>query len=226
MQLSEFGLRLLLLFFPGVVCAYVVDALTIHRRRSEFEFVLNSLMLGIASYLVCWLALDAWHRLDGSFHELVFLRALTDTKVAISIRELGAATVVAVLLALDLTGASTYKVPYRLAQSLGITKKFGELDLWGYVFNSKNVTWATVRDHGRNLTYDGWVELFSDDSQSAELLLSDVKVYRNDSGDFLYDADSMYLSLHRDAIAIEFRKPTDERIAPDSEHSETATNTR
>jgi len=65
MELSEFSLRLLLLFFPGVVCAYVVDALTIHRRRSEFEFLLNSLVLGIASYLVYRMAMFSWTRLSG-----------------------------------------------------------------------------------------------------------------------------------------------------------------
>ena len=87
----------------------------------------------------------------------------------------------------------------------GLTRKFGELDVWGYAFNSPQVEWVTVRDHVRNLAYDGWVKAFSDDSKNAELLLMDVKVHKNDSGELLYEIPSTYLSLDRSTITIEFR---------------------
>ena len=57
MEATEFAVRLLLLFFPGVICAYIVDTLTIHKPRTQFLFVLNSLILGLTSYFVYWAAL-------------------------------------------------------------------------------------------------------------------------------------------------------------------------
>jgi hypothetical protein len=204
---SEFTLRLLLLFFPGVICAYIVDSLTIHRPKSQFEFVLDSLVYGLASYLVYWAALRGASCLGLQVRPLVFLHALTDARVSVSFRELVWASFVACLLALCLTVISTHKLHFRLARKLCLTKKFGELDVWGFVFNSPKVEWVTVRDHAHGLIYDGWVQLFSDDSQNAELVLRDVKVYNNASGIYLYEVPSLYLSLNRDGIIVEFRQP-------------------
>jgi len=203
---SEFTVRLLLLFFPGVICAYIVDSLTIHRPKSQFEFVLDSFVYGLASYLVYWAALWGASHLGLQVRPLVFLHALTDGRASVSFRELAWASFVACLLALCLTVILTHKLHFRLARRLRLTKKFGELDVWGFVFNSPEVEWATVRDHAHGLAYDGWVQLFSDDSRSAELVLRDVKVYRNDTGAYLYEVPSLYLSLNRDGIILEFRR--------------------
>lgn len=206
MAASELTVRLLLLFFPGVICAYIVDTLTIHRPKSQFEFVLDSMVYGIGSYLIYWAGLLGLSAAGFQVRPLIFLRAMTDLSVSVSFRELAWASGVAFLLAIFLTVASTHKFHFRLARKFGLTKKFGELDVWGFVFNSPQVEWATVRDHAHGLAYDGWVQLFSDDSRSAELVLRDVKVYRNDSGNFLYEVPSLYLSLSRDGITIEFRR--------------------
>lgn len=206
MQISEFTFRLLLLFFPGVICAYLVDTLTIHRPRSNLQFLLNSLIFGLASYLSYWSALwVAAHFGVGHQQPLVFLRALTDATVPVSFREVAVATAVAVGIALVLTAVSTYKLHFRIAHKLRLTKKFGDLDVWGFVFNSPQVQWATIRDHGRNLVYDGAIRLFSDGLENPEILLDEVKVYKNDSGEHLYDVTSLYLCLKRDEIVIEFR---------------------
>lgn len=206
MAASEFTVRLLLLFFPGVICAYIIDSLTIHRPKSQFEFILDSLVYGLASYLVYWAALWGASHLGFQVRPLVFLHALTDGRVSVSFRELAWASFVASLLALCLTVISTHKLHFRLARRLGLTKKFGELDVWGFVFNSPEIEWATVRDHAHGLAYDGWVQLFSDDSRSAELVLRDVKVYNNNTGEYLYEVPSLYLSLNRDGIIVEFRR--------------------
>jgi hypothetical protein len=216
MQASELAVRLLLLFFPGVICAYIVDALTIHRPRTQFYFFLDSLVLGFACYFLYWamLRLLAW--CGGHPPEFVFLRALTDGKTPVAFREVAWATLTAGVLGLGVTFTSSRKLHFQLARGLGITKKFGELDVWGFVFNSPKVEWATVRDYSRNLAYDGWVQLFSDDSQNAELLLQDVQVYKNDSGEKLYDVSSLYLALERNSISIEFRSSQTQKEQPDA----------
>ena len=58
--------------------------------------------------------------------------------------------------------------------------------------------------------YDGWVQAFSDNSKEAELLLGDVGVYTNDTGEHLYNCDSQYLALDRNNISIEMRQNNSE----------------
>ena len=100
---------------------------------------------------------------------------------------------------------NTHKLHFRLFQKLKITKKFGEQDVWGFLMNSPSTEWITVRDTENNIMYDGWVKAFSDNSKEAELLLESVSVYKNDTGEHLYDVDAQYLSLNRDKISIEVR---------------------
>ena len=33
MDITEFTIRLLLLFFPGIICSYIIDTFTIHKPR-------------------------------------------------------------------------------------------------------------------------------------------------------------------------------------------------
>lgn len=71
--------------------------------------------------------------------------------------------------------------------------------------NSADTKWITVRDSENNIMYDGFVRAFSDNSKETELLLEDVSVYKNDSGEHLYDTNVLYLSLNRGKISIEIR---------------------
>ncbi len=42
MQISDLTLRVLLLFFPGVICCKLVDNLTTHQERTTPMFVVHS----------------------------------------------------------------------------------------------------------------------------------------------------------------------------------------
>lgn len=206
MEISGVTIRILLLFFPGLISTYIVDAFTIHKPRTPFFFILQSFVYGFSSYLLYWGLGNVvyWFMDKGSF-TVNFLMALVDSSATIDFKEIIFVSGVAVVLSLIFTACNTYKIHTCIAHKLRITKKFGELDVWGFVFNSKEVEWVTVRDHKNDMMYDGWVKAFSDDSINAELLLRDVVVYKNLSGEKLYDIGAMYLSLDRSDIAIEFR---------------------
>lgn len=75
--------------------------------------------------------------------------------------------------------------------------------MWGLLFNSPDLGWVTVRDLGHDLTYEGWVDAFSDTSASAELLLRDVRVFRSSSGAQLYETSRVYLARPSDTLVIE-----------------------
>lgn len=207
MNISEFAFKLLMLFFPGILCAYVVDNLTVHRPREAKFFILQSFVLGIFSYFFYWSGLkiinQIWNNSVAS--EVSFIRSLTNSALPFSYREIAIVSILAICLGAIISVVARYKVLNRFARFVGLTKKFGELDVWGYMLNMEEIVWVTVRDHKNNLIYDGWVQAFSDDSKDAELILRDVSIYKNDSGERLYQVGAVYLSRNREDISIECR---------------------
>lgn len=183
MEVNEFLFNLLLLFFPGIICAYIIDSLTVHRQRETVFFLLQSFVFGIVAYFVYWGVLGGLHYvLPAKINTTVtFLDNLTNATVKYSFREIFFVTIVAIIIGCTASVLSGNKLPHKLARKLLLTKKFGDMDVWGYFMNKEDVVWATVRDHPNNLVYDGWIEAFSDDSKDAELLLRDVSVYKNDT---------------------------------------------
>ena len=219
MELSEFVLRALLLFLPGIICAFVVDALTVHRDRKPFDLILLSFVFGMAAYFEYWLIVRTtgpWinqhfgNCLESIFGakfptQFIFLNALQDKTKTLSFSEIGFVCLTSFAQGLILSALDTYKIPHRLARALRITRRSGELDVWGFTFNSPNIQFATIRDLKNDLVYDGWIQSFADDAKNSELLLRDVAVFRNSDGNFLYSVGALYLCIEPKNVAIEFR---------------------
>ena len=216
MNISDFAFRLLLLFFPGIICTYIVDQLTVHRPREKFFFLLSSFVFGLMSYFEYKLFyLIPGHHFFPNYisAELLFLKALTDSTIKYSFEEIALVTICAIITAMLFSIGSRFKLLNKVAHTLRLSKQFGELDVWGYMLNIKEVNWVTVRDHANDLIYDGWVQAFSDDSKDAEMLLRDVSVYKNSTGEPLYQVGALYISRRREDISIECRTiPVDEMI--------------
>lgn len=183
----------------------MIDMFTNHRERTQFQFVINAFLLGFGSYLLY--ASIVYFFAPEKMGGINFLRALSEGKAKISINEILQVCIVSVVLAILIIVINAHKLHFRLFQILKITKKFGEQDVWGFLMNSTSTDWVTVRDIENNIMYDGRVKTFSDNYKEAELLLTDVSVRRNDSGEDLYDVDAQYLSLNKDKISIEIRQP-------------------
>lgn len=215
MEITEFAFKLLILFFPGIISAYLIDQLTTHKPREAFFFLLQSFTLGLISYFAYWAIVRglAFFGPASINPDVTFLKALINPNLSFSFKEIIIVSFISVILAFIVSVSSRHKFFNRTARRVGITKKFGELDVWGYMLNMEEVVWVTVRDHQNDLIYDGWVQAFSDDSKDAELLLRDVSVYKNSSGERLYQVGAVYLSRQRHDISIECRTlPLDARI--------------
>jgi hypothetical protein len=223
--ITEFSIRILLLFLPGVICSYLVDTLTIHPPREPIFFVIRALVLGFASYFLYWATIHGLHLLQIRFlpDHVSFLKALEGTNAPIDFHEILYVCITSLFISLGMTVESTYKLTHRFFGFLKVTRKFGELDVWGFALNSKDVEWVTVRVFSEDLVYDGWINAFSDDGKDAELLLRDVSVYRNSTGEFLYEVGAIYLSPDRKAVSLEFRSIPVTIEAPTTEHQDAPT---
>lgn len=209
MELTEFSFRLLIFFLPGLIAYRIILELTLHKKSELSEQIINSLLLGFLCYASYFLILGLYKMVPCLPHpqsDLVFLRLLSDVKTAPDFKEVLFASFLA--LPIGFVGAKLINV-YALnkfARALNITKKFGEKTVWGYLLNSPEPTeWVLVRDFENDLMYEGWIQAFSDDAEDNEIFLRDVKVFRNSTGQELYETPGLYIAKSRDKLAMEFR---------------------
>jgi hypothetical protein len=222
MEITEFALRLMLLFFPGIICFYIVETLTVHRERPTHEVLLRCFVYGVFSYVAYmgvlgWLN-TWWEEPPGyGYREQISLtQSITDEKFHLDFAEIGFVTAVAVGLGLSFSFAIAHKWPNDFAQWTRISRKFGDANVWSRTFNAKEAKWATVRDIERNLMFSGYVLAFSDVEEVAELLLTQVVVYNETTGKELYRADNIYLSRPKDCLTVEIPNPPSDKPRSDS----------
>ena len=132
-----------------------------------------------------------------------FFTVLTDERARIPWGEIALSAPVAVLLAILVAVALNNNVLHGAAERLGISRRFGEPDVWGYFLNSPQTLWVAVRDLATDTMYEGWVEAFSDTGASPEILLRQVSVSRNSTGTKLFDCERVYLARDRTSLIIE-----------------------
>lgn len=208
MELSSITLRVVLLFFPGVLCAMVVHRLTIQRERTTAQFLTNAFVLGVWTYLLL-----AWSRGAAAMvaklagwplpPRVTFFDVLTNDAAHISWGEIGLSAIIAVILAFALASVRNHNLLHRVAERLRISRQFGEIDVWGHFLNSPEIRWISVRDLAADRVYQGWLDAFSDNGADPQLLLRDVEVYQNSTGAKLYERKRVYLAPSRNAIVIE-----------------------
>ena len=191
MPVSDFTIRLLLLFLPGILCFLIVTTVTTRRERSISLVVLYSFILGVACYFTYrpFAPIASWGLSWTGFgvpSRLVFLQALTDKKIILNYNEIFLVALWAIPVSFVTAAILNYNLVSRVAALCRVTNKFGELNVWEYTLNLREVQWAVVRDIKNNLAFEGWIEAYSDVDAPRELFLRDVSVFRNDTGEELY----------------------------------------
>ncbi|MGD0950425.1 MAG: DUF6338 family protein [Candidatus Binatia bacterium] len=203
--MSELSVTLTLLLFPGVICALFVEQLVPTREWSSFRFPLYSFVLGLVCYLIYALITAGLHwRWPPDVSFVKVLATKDPAAVYDSLAEIFWVSLLAVPVAADVSFILNHKWLHRIAAAIKVTEKFGDLDVWAFVFNSNVTEWVTVRDIKNDLMYQGWVHAFSDSCTPNELLLRDVQVFRNSTGEELYKTDALYLSRPLGELTLEF----------------------
>jgi hypothetical protein len=122
-----------------------------------------------------------------------------------------------------MSGIIQNKVINRIANWLRISEKYGDENLFSFFLNAKEISWVWVRIPSKNLTYEGYRESFSESETMREVVLRDVKVYRYEDSEFLYEIPAIYLCLPVNDIIIEMPKQPEKEDS--SEKSDTTQTT-
>ena len=201
MAVTELTLRLIFLFLPGLIAFLVVEALTIHRSIPMVRVFLYSLVLAC----LCYLSYYPFTLIPGLNLPFSFGDSLMDGKKNLDFFEISLVTLCSIPLALFISLAFNKHWLHRAALWLGVSNKFHDADVWSLVMNMQGSEWVVVRDLEQDLIYEGWVVAFSDSTDDfAEVLLTEAKVYRNSTGEELYEVPGVYLSTRHGNKTVEF----------------------
>ena len=205
--MNEFTMTILVLGLPGIICYFLCHKLIGKPTRSTVESILLVFVYSVLSYTIVSLVDAGFNAAYGlNFHSEI-AQVFLSTKASVSAILLLQAVCAGILLAYILSYLAHYNVPNRIGQKINATKRYGDEDVWQYFHNSpdseKNEGWVMVRDLKADLAYHCYISTWSDTGMDRELVLSDVSVYSNSTGDYLYDARHIYLSRNKDALVIE-----------------------
>ena len=208
MQFDSFTYGLAIIFIPGILSRVLLGKLLYYKHEDAFHFIIYSFLLGVFSYtlLATFQAIESLFLFDSIHIDIKALNALTKSSYKIDLKEIIFASISSIIVASIVSFIENNKLITRVIQYIKITKRFSEPDVWSFLFNNDNLNknpWVNIRDKEHNILYQGCVSAFSDNYICPELLLVNVKVFTNDTGDYLYDVDTLYLTLNPKQIEIE-----------------------
>ncbi len=188
---------------PGILWAKLDQRYARSGKWSQTDLFVNVFIYGLASYITAYIV---YALLGEPFVLVDFVgaqeRSIITRQIAL---EIMATTGLSFVLGLASVAASNYKLLTRLLHTLGITKRYGDEDVWDYTLNSSSasVEYVHWRDFDRRTVYAGWVSTFSETEKLREIVLSDVQVF-DFEGALLYETPRMYVARKPEDVHIEF----------------------
>ena len=202
MSLSDYTIRLMLLFLPGIIAFVIVDNLTSHKKTQTHHWIIYSFLLGFMSYM-CWMIFcSIMHCIFEANIQAHFLSSLTDIKESIDFYEIRNVSFIAVMEGIFLVKAKKDRWLVRLAKYFNISNKFPEIDAWENCLALYSPAWIRVRDQANDRCYQGKLVSSSDENDRDGLVLQEVSVY-TEQGQLLYTVPVVYIPRKMEDLIIE-----------------------
>lgn len=176
MEFTELTLRLLFIFFPGIITALVYDRLTAQPQKTAFFFLVYSFVYGMVTYLLLAL-FYLWY--TGIFY---FFPLQLDINKPVDKMPILFASGLALVLVTILCYVSNNKLIFHFARKIKCSRQTGYHSIWEEFFDYPAVEWVAVRDFRNNVLYQGRVDSFSQVEEDRELMLTNVMIFDNKEG--------------------------------------------
>ena len=204
--MTNFVVRIAFLLLPGIIASKIYQQLTGKKVGKNWEDFSGILLFSRSSYLILGLGLTIYGFVfNRSISTVQSLQAFVDDKYPINWVEVFCACLIAIILAY-LASALFYKFKCinKLGKFFKVTNRYGDNDVWDYFHNmDASIEWVTVRDYQQGLVYYGRISVFSDTGQERELIMEDVDIYHNTTGEIINTVPILYLSRDRFSLNIE-----------------------
>lgn len=208
-ELSDFAIKLILLFLPGIISFLIINILTNHKEFKFYFILIYSLLLGFFNYFIYYLIILLSNYVAKCFNlnffkTIIFFDFINGVLKKVDFSEIIIVCIISIPVGFLFVYFINRNFLNRFACFLKLTKKYSEVDVWSHLMNSKIPNWVYIRDIKNNLVYYGWIQFFSDSTEQDELFLEDVKVFRYSDSKFLYKIPGLYLYNSRKNMVIEF----------------------
>ncbi len=226
--MNKLAIATVIILFPGIIAAIICDKITVHNTKwGSFKYGMYSFVLGISCYVSLQLLAFTKDLMDAivptyshlKWTQLEVWNIIKKDDVDIIFSEVLLATLLSVPIALLATYLINHKIFNKLATSCGVSRKYGDENLFSYYLTSDDIDWVYVRDIPNRLTYQGRINSYSENDNIQEIVLYDVTVYSYEESDELYSLPSIYLCKRMGKFIIE--SIPDERL---EEYNEEETN--
>lgn len=206
MNLNEVTIGILFLFLPGIIASLAVANLTTHRTLRPADHVLPSFIYGFVVHVLYNFGAQSWNSVLVEIYEFPEYRIVPLSgggSQSVPTEAILYGVLVSLVFSLCMAAAINRKIWNRIARATGVTRKFGDRDVWSYIMNSNEVGWIAVRDRSAGLYYVGRLDAYSDEESVREIVLKDTVVYDNETGNARYDAGVVYFSFPFEGLVLE-----------------------
>ncbi len=205
MDISILLIRILFLALPGIISNRLFKTLIGGAAKKDWEDLAEIMIFSVINYSLLGWIIELLQNIGYSIQSLTFIQAAIDDKAPIVWQEIMYASFIGILVGLIATYTERFNILNKIGLFIGASTKYGYGDLWNTFHINFSEKWVFVRDHKVDLTYYGAIFIYSDvtNSKERELVLKDVDVYSNVSGELLYKCDVIYLSRSYDDLTIE-----------------------
>jgi len=208
-ELSDFAIKLILLFLPGIISFLIINILTNHKEFKFYFILIYSLLLGFLNYFIYYLIIYLFNYIAKCFNlnfykTVTFFDFINGILNKVDFFEIIIVCIVSIPVGFLFVIFINHNFLNTFAHHIKSTKKYSEVDVWSHLMNTKIPGWVYIRDIKNNLVYYGYIKVFSDSTEQDELFLKDVKVFRNSDAKFLYEIPGLYLCNSRKNMIIEF----------------------
>lgn len=215
LEITSLSIWFLLVLTPGIISNLFFESLIPLRKDKIFSYlIIRCWLLGIFGYATYYLLGKILEFFLGNLGIIDIVKLLQNqTSIDISLSVLIFASIGGLLNALFLSKLSKEKTFHQFCRWLKVSKSHGDIDVWAFTNNTLDLEqWVVVRDPKNNLCYLGWIQAFSENHFEFEILISDVTIYYNDSGEFLYESPLVYLAKDLKELSFEFyRQPREQK---------------
>ncbi len=199
--MNEAVITVAVILFPGILATLMVENfLNYSPKWGSFKFSVYSFVLGVMTYI----ALQLIIMIIGIFpSKITILPQLTGTldiwtfagnrEGVINLYELFAAIIISPFFGIIVARLTNDKKWIGLNKLAG-SKKYGKENLFSHFLAAEGLDHVYIRDYEQDIMYEGSVASFSENDDIQEIVLENVRVFRNHDSELLESLPSIYIS--------------------------------
>lgn len=208
--MDALALTLALIFLPGIIWARLDAKYASQTKPSQFDLTLNAFVFGLVAYVVTYAIYSIPYVAQYANFNVSSInvddKEMQKRLSAEIVDDIIVATFVGLIISPFWLALKRYKIITRILQSIKVTNRYGDEDVWDFTLNSTDIRtrFVNLRDERTKLTFSGYVEVFSEDPSLRELLLREVSVYDTETGEPAFQTPRIYLAREPKEMMLEF----------------------